>query len=103
MPVRAFCEWGMSGVQALHPLVGVLVIVDVLSFTTCVDVAVSRGATVYPFPFDDERGAVAAAELVGANWSMPGFPGMSIWRWNGGRATARRRWWMARMWRRKDS
>jgi 2-phosphosulfolactate phosphatase len=66
MPVRAFCEWGMSGVQALHPLVGVLVIVDVLSFTTCVDVAVSRGATVYPFPFDDERGAVAAAELVGA-------------------------------------
>ena len=35
-------EWGMAGVEALRERVSVLVIVDVLSFSTAVDVAVSR-------------------------------------------------------------
>ncbi len=33
------CEWGVNGVATLAPTVDVLIVVDVLSFSTCVDVA----------------------------------------------------------------
>ncbi|MEZ4707766.1 MAG: 2-phosphosulfolactate phosphatase [Caldilineaceae bacterium] len=51
-------EWGLSGVQALAPVSDVVIIVDVLSFTTCVDIVVGNGGVVYPY-----RGA--AEELAG--------------------------------------
>ena len=49
------CEWGPAGVEQLAPISDVVVIVDVLSFTTCVDIAVGRGATVFPCLWKDER------------------------------------------------
>lgn len=42
-------EWGLNGVETLAPVSDVVVIVDVLSFTTSVDIAVSNGATVFPY------------------------------------------------------
>lgn len=44
-PIRF--EWGPEGVDRLAPLSGVVVIVDVLSFCTSVDIAVSKDAMVF--------------------------------------------------------
>jgi 2-phosphosulfolactate phosphatase len=48
------CEWGAQGVATLAPISDGIVIVDVLSFSTAVDIAVSRGATIYPYHLRDE-------------------------------------------------
>jgi 2-phosphosulfolactate phosphatase len=59
------CEWGVAGVQTLAPISDGLIIVDVLSFSTCVDLAVSNGAAIYPYPWRDER-AETYAQSKGA-------------------------------------
>src|SRR3954452_24582686 len=58
-------EWGPTGAVRLGHRVGVMVIVDVLSFTTAVGVAVERGVAVYPAPARDAS-AVELAERLGA-------------------------------------
>ncbi|MFL6124197.1 2-phosphosulfolactate phosphatase [Actinophytocola sp.] len=65
-------EWGLDGVRALGPHCAVLVIVDVLSFTTTVDIAVGRGGRVLPLPWRDERAAQAAAK-AGATLTTSGL------------------------------
>jgi len=64
--VAVVSEWGMAGIELLRNQAGVLVIVDVLSFSTAVDIAVSRGATVYPFAYGNSEAAKAEADRVGA-------------------------------------
>ena len=49
------CEWAHSGVTQLASHSDAVVVVDVLSFSTCVDVAVAYGAMIYPFQWKDER------------------------------------------------
>ena len=56
-------DWGEAGLRALAPYISVLVIVDVLSFTTAVSVAVERGAIVYPHRWHDESALIRAREL----------------------------------------
>ncbi len=51
------CEWGMEGLHELLPISRAVVIVDVLSFTTSVDVAAANGALVYPFRSRDHSAA----------------------------------------------
>jgi 2-phosphosulfolactate phosphatase len=48
------CEWGEQGVAALRHTSDVVIVVDVLSFCTAVDIAVSRGAVVFPYGPADE-------------------------------------------------
>jgi 2-phosphosulfolactate phosphatase len=58
-------EWGLSGVKALAPVSDVMIIVDVLSFTTCVDIVVGNGG--YVFPYHGKAEALAEyARSVGA-------------------------------------
>ncbi len=59
-------KWGLAGAKALLGDADVFVIVDVLSFSTAVDVAVGRGARVAPFPDRDREAARQAATRIGA-------------------------------------
>lgn len=63
------CEWGEAGVRALARAADVVIVVDVLSFSTCVDVATSRGVEVFPHRWKDDsardRASRLGAELAG--------------------------------------
>lgn len=51
----ALCfEWGLVGAREVAPGCDIAVVVDVLSFTTTVTVAVERGTRVYPYRWRDE-------------------------------------------------
>lgn len=54
-------DWGHDGLQALAPVSDVVVIVDVLRFTTAVSAAVEAGAEVLPYPWDDDSAPAYAA------------------------------------------
>ena len=62
---------GLAGAKALNAKVAVTVIVDVLSFSTCVDVATSKGASVVPFALKSVDEAVSAADALGAKVAGP--------------------------------
>lgn len=62
-------EWGPNGLRTLAPVVDTVVVVDVLSFTTSVTVAVAAGAEVLPYRWDDgaeaDFAAAQGAQLAG--------------------------------------
>jgi 2-phosphosulfolactate phosphatase len=57
-------DWGVQGLRALLPASEVIVIIDVLSFCSAVDIAVGRGAWVYPATARDSE-AEKLARAVG--------------------------------------
>ncbi|GAA1282815.1 2-phosphosulfolactate phosphatase [Saccharothrix xinjiangensis] len=64
---RLRLEWGGEGVSALGGSCAVLVVVDVLSFSTAVDVVVARGGSVRPIRWADRAGAAKPAD---PSWSL---------------------------------
>ncbi len=65
------CEWGEAGAARLAPTSDVTIIVDVLSFSTSVEIAVQRGASVIPFRQADGT-VVEFADSIGAVLADPG-------------------------------
>jgi 2-phosphosulfolactate phosphatase len=53
-------DWGPSGAAELARGCAVLAVVDVLSFSTAVDIAVGRGMRVHPFPWGADAPEFAA-------------------------------------------
>jgi len=64
------CEWGWHGAEILAPLCDAMVVVDVLSFTTAVSVAVNRGGVVFPYRWRDGS-CIGFAKQVGAMLAGP--------------------------------
>ncbi|MGW5128289.1 2-phosphosulfolactate phosphatase [Streptomyces sp. NPDC004069] len=59
-------EWGPTGAQQLAPDAACLVVVDVLSFTTSVTVAVEAGTQVFPCAWRDETASAFARNKTAA-------------------------------------
>jgi 2-phosphosulfolactate phosphatase len=57
------CEWGENGVTRLAPVSDVVIIVDVLSFSTCVEIATARGVLVFPYRWRDASAAEFARSI----------------------------------------
>lgn len=57
-------EWGLKGVEMLAPISDIVIIIDVLSFSTCIDIATSNGALVYPYKYNDNT-LIEYAEKIG--------------------------------------
>jgi len=58
-------DWGASGARSLSQMCDVLVVVDLLSFSTALSVAVERGAQVWPYSLGSD-GAEHLAREIGA-------------------------------------
>ncbi|MEO3779320.1 2-phosphosulfolactate phosphatase [Micromonospora sp. B11E3] len=71
-------DWGLTGAAELGRVCAVLVVVDVLSFTTAVEVAVARGIRVHPFPWGEQAAEyarrVGAVSAVGRRQTTPEHP-----------------------------
>jgi 2-phosphosulfolactate phosphatase len=59
------CEWGEKGILQLATISDVIIIVDVLSFSTCIEIVTSRGSMAFPYRWQDES-AIAFAQSIGA-------------------------------------
>lgn len=78
LPFTVRFDWGPDGAMAVAPGAELAVVVDVLCFTTCVSVAMDRGAQVLPYPWSD---GTAAEYAAGANATLAGRrggPGVSL-------------------------
>ncbi len=73
-------DWGLRGLEAMLEGSDVIVVVDVLSFSSAVDVAVGRGAWIYPTPARDgeaERLARAVGGILAEKTLTRGGYGLS--------------------------
>ncbi|MDI9334814.1 MAG: 2-phosphosulfolactate phosphatase [Cytophagales bacterium] len=80
LPFSVRLEWGSSAVRNLGSEADCIVVIDIMSFSTCVSIAVDRGAIIYPYPwrdetaklYGDERGAAVASgkRRFADGWSL---------------------------------
>ncbi len=74
-------DWGLQGAIAISEGADVVVVVDVLSFTTALSVAVEAGIEVYPYRFRDASAASFAASkqaVLAVGRSEAGSAGVSL-------------------------
>ncbi len=65
--MQAYLEWGLKGAETLAVQADVCVVVDIMSFSTCVDIATGCEAVVHPFHFKNHAAAAAHAHKLGAH------------------------------------
>ncbi len=57
------CEWAERGISVLAPISDVVIVVDVLSFSTSVEIAVQQGAVVFPYGWKIDSATEFAASI----------------------------------------
>jgi len=71
------CEWGQQGINQLASISDVVVIVDILSFSTAVEIATNKGAIIFPYQWKDSSAINYAksikAELATKRTSTIGY------------------------------
>ena len=71
------CEWGYQGVTQLAAIGDVVIIVDILSFSTAVEIATNNGAIIFPYRWKDSSANDYAksikAELATKRTSTTGY------------------------------
>ena len=74
--------WGLEGARLFASVCDAIVLVDVLSFTTCVSIAVERGAVVYPYRWHARGRDSSAADFAASRNAIlagrRGDPGYSL-------------------------
>jgi len=68
-------DWGPAGAAALAPGAAVVVVIDVLSFTTTLSLAVERGIAVMPYPWRDAAEVAARHDATLAAGRSTAGPG----------------------------
>src|SRR5664279_1536213 len=74
-------EWGVQGALAVAPGAAAVVVVDVLSFTTTLTVAIDAGIEVFPYRLRDSSAAAFAASrgaVLAVGRSEAGQMGVSL-------------------------
>jgi 2-phosphosulfolactate phosphatase len=57
------CEWGLKGIEKFKRISDAIIIVDVLSFSTSVDIALGNEAVIFPYRFKDETSYLYARQV----------------------------------------
>ncbi|MCX7523159.1 2-phosphosulfolactate phosphatase [Microbacterium sp. STN6] len=72
-------DWGREGLASISPGAGVIVVIDTISFTTTVGLAVEHGLQVVPFASTDRATAADAAGRIDAVLAGPrGGDGLTL-------------------------
>jgi len=70
-------DWAIEGLKSIAPDAGIIIVVDAISFTTTIELAVAHGLTV--LPHSGEGSPADAADAVGAALGKPrGQAGVSL-------------------------
>jgi 2-phosphosulfolactate phosphatase len=57
------CEWGLNGIKRFKNRTDAFIIIDVLSFSTSVDIATGKGALIFPYKYRDETCLLYSAQV----------------------------------------
>lgn len=71
-------DWGLHGLQAVGGGASAILIVDVLSFSTCVAIGCERGAAILPYRSKDASAAAHAQQQRALLAGRRGEPGFSL-------------------------
>ncbi|BAZ37121.1 putative lipoprotein [Calothrix sp. NIES-4101] len=72
------CEWGKKGVEQLAPISDVIIIVDILSFSTCIEIANNRGVIIFPYDYKNESAQEFAKSVNAKLATRRGGSGYSL-------------------------
>ena len=78
LPFTIRLDWGLEGARTVASGADIVVVVDVLSFSTCVSVALDRGAEVFPYPWQDTSAEDFAAHHQAQLAGPRGGGGLSL-------------------------